>query len=52
MIKLGPNKTLVDKVQGAQTIQGGILFFQFPSTWAYYSMAQIVQGGIVFKEIR
>ena len=36
---------------GAQTIQGGVLLFQFSSTCAHYSRAQSVQGGILFKEI-
>ena len=37
---------------GAQTIQGGVLLFQFPSTCAYYSRAQIVQGNTVFCNLQ
>ena len=40
------------KFLSAQTIQGGILLLVFPSTCAYYSRVQSVQGGILFKEIR
>ena len=34
------------------SIQGGILLFSYPSNWAHYSREYIIQGGILFEEIR
>ena len=34
------------------TVFKQVHYFQFPSTCAYYSRAQSVQGGILFKEIQ
>ena len=50
--KFGKVGTLSNFYVGAQTIQGGVLLFEFHSTCANYSRAQTVQGGILFKEIR
>ena len=50
--KFGKVGTLSNFYVGAQTIQGGVLLFEFHSTCANYSREQTVQGGILFKEIR
>ena len=50
--KFGKVGTLSNFYVGAQTIQGGVLLFEFHSTCTNYSRWQTVQGGILFKEIR
>ena len=44
--------SVLTKELDEHTIQGSILLFSYHSNWAHYSREYIIQGGILFEEIR